>query len=50
MCTHNNYNICPISKQTKLSFSFSAINTQRPFDLLHDIWGPHNKSPTYSNA
>jgi len=48
--THNNCNICLISKQTRLPFTLSAINTQCPFDLLHcDIWGPH-KSPTYSNA
>ena len=35
MSTHNNCNICPIAKQTRLPFTSSAINTQRPFDLLH---------------
>jgi len=50
MSTHNNCNICLIAKQTRIPFNSSAINTQRPFDLLHcNIWGPH-KSPTYSNA
>jgi len=41
--THNNCNICPIAKQTRMPFSSSAINTQCLFDLLHwDI--------TYANA
>ena len=34
--------ICPLAKQTRLSFPSSFISSQAPFDLIHcDIWGPH---------
>ena len=34
--------ICPLAKQTRLSFSNSTIFSIAPFDLIHcDIWGPH---------
>ncbi|KAL8156075.1 hypothetical protein AgCh_001234 [Apium graveolens] len=33
--------ICPISKQTKLSFSLSTSHATHCFDLIHvDLWGP----------
>ncbi|CAN1298120.1 Retrovirus-related Pol polyprotein from transposon RE2 [Linum perenne] len=33
--------ICPIAKQSKLSFHVSNSKTKAPFDLIHiDIWGP----------
>ena len=43
---HNNCNVCPKAKQTRLSFPISEIKTHSSFELLHcDIWGPH-KIPT----
>ncbi|KAL6348322.1 hypothetical protein AAG906_005622 [Vitis piasezkii] len=34
--------ICPLAKQTRLSFPSSFISSHAPFDLIHcDIWGPH---------
>ena len=34
--------ICPLAKQTRLSFPSSLISSKAPFDLRHcDIWGPH---------
>lgn len=34
--------ICPLAKQTRLSFPTRLINTIAPFDLVHcDVWGPH---------
>ena len=33
---------CPLAKQTRLPFSSSSINSNKPFDLIHcDIWGGH---------
>ena len=47
---HNNCNVCPMAKQTRLPFPLSSISTHAPFDLLHcDLWGPH-KIPTHSGA
>ena len=34
--------VCPLAKQTRLSFNLSTISTTKPFALIHcDIWGPH---------
>lgn len=42
--------ICPLAKQTRLSFPLSSIKTTAPFDLIHyDIWGSH-KTHTHSGA
>jgi len=39
---HNNYNVCPQAKQTRLPFPKSEIKTHSSFELLHcDIWGLH---------
>ncbi|CAO2834341.1 unnamed protein product, partial [Amaranthus hypochondriacus] len=36
--------ICPLARQSRLSFSHSEIRTQHPFELLHiDLWGPYGK-------
>ena len=38
----HNCSICPLAKQTRLSFPRSSITTHSTFDLLHcDVWGPH---------
>ena len=43
----HNCSICPLAKQTRLSFPRSSITTHSAFDLLHcDVWGPH-KVPTH---
>lgn len=35
--------ICPMAKQTRISFQNSFIQTKQAFDLVHmDIWGPHH--------
>ena len=40
-----NYSICPLAKQTRLSFPRSSITTHSVFNLLHcDVWGPHKIS------
>lgn len=40
--------ICPLAKQTRLSFASSSIKTVAPFDLIHcDIWGPHKTHTHY---
>lgn len=34
--------VCPLAKQTRLSFPSSSISSKAHFDLIHcDIWGPH---------
>ena len=44
----HNSSICPLTKQTTLSFPRSSITTHSAFDMLHcDVWGPH-KIPTHS--
>jgi hypothetical protein len=48
--SNNNCSVCPMAKETRLSFPLSLISTKTSFDLLHcDIWGPH-KIPTHSGA
>ena len=43
----HNCSICPLAKQTRLSFPKSSITTHSAFDLLHcDVWGPY-KIPTH---
>ena len=33
--------VCPLAKQTRLSFSISSIQSTKFFDLIHcNIWGP----------
>ena len=42
--------ICPLAKQTRMSFTSSSIQSNAPFDLIHcDIWGPH-KITTHSGT
>ncbi|KAG5555708.1 hypothetical protein RHGRI_006375 [Rhododendron griersonianum] len=42
--------ICPLAKQTRLSFPLSSIQSMHSFDLIHcDIWGPH-RVPTHTGA
>nr|XP_011467783.1 PREDICTED: tyrosine-protein phosphatase non-receptor type 23-like [Fragaria vesca subsp. vesca] len=42
--------ICPLAKQSRLSFGTSSISSVKPFDLIHcDIWGPY-KHPSLSGA
>ncbi|CAM8925259.1 unnamed protein product [Rhodiola kirilowii] len=42
--------VCPMAKQTKLSFPLSNHQSVAVFDLIHcDIWGPHHE-PTHSGA
>ena len=42
--------ICPASKQCRLSFPTSEIKSTKPFHLLHiDVWGPY-KHATPSNC
>jgi len=44
------YDICPITKQTRLSLNMSYISSHASFDLIHgDIWGPH-RTHTHSGA
>lgn len=34
--------VCPLAKQTRLSFPSSMTRTDNVFDLLHmDVWGPY---------
>ncbi|XP_075096358.1 uncharacterized protein LOC142174459 [Nicotiana tabacum] len=41
------YVICPMARQSKLSFPSSSISTKKVFELIHvDTWGPYN-SATY---
>ncbi|KAL0404529.1 UNVERIFIED_CONTAM: hypothetical protein Sradi_2093700 [Sesamum radiatum] len=42
--------MCPLAKQHRLPFPYSASSSSKPFDLIHvDIWGPYHK-PTLSNC
>lgn len=39
--------VCPLAKQTRLSFPISASKTSKCFELVHmDLWGPY-KVPTF---
>ncbi|CAM8988557.1 unnamed protein product [Rhodiola kirilowii] len=39
--------VCPLAKQTKLSFPLSNHNTSTSFELLHsDVWGPFHVATT----
>ena len=40
--SHDFCDVCPLAKQTRLSFHASTISSAKPFELIHcDIWGPH---------
>uniref|UniRef100_A0A803MYU7 Retrotransposon Copia-like N-terminal domain-containing protein n=1 Tax=Chenopodium quinoa TaxID=63459 RepID=A0A803MYU7_CHEQI len=42
--------ICPVARQTRMSFPVRSIKTKVPFELLHfDVWGP-NPDPTYNGC
>ncbi|CAM8888782.1 unnamed protein product [Rhodiola kirilowii] len=42
--------VCPMAKQTKLSFPLSNHKTVASFDLVHcDVWGPFHE-PTHTGA
>ncbi|KAL8089728.1 hypothetical protein AgCh_039279 [Apium graveolens] len=44
------YNIFPLAKQCKLSFSLSQSQTSGVFELLHcDVWGPY-KTPNHDSC
>ncbi|XP_049398958.1 uncharacterized protein LOC125862879 [Solanum stenotomum] len=46
LCTLTKCSVCPLAKQTKLSFPVSSIKTSACFDMIHvDLWGPYN-TPT----
>lgn len=46
--THYNCHVCPLAKQTRLSFPTSISQTTAMFDLVHaDVWGPY-RVPTYN--
>ena len=48
--SHDFCDVCPLAKQTRLSFHVSTISSAKPFELIHcDIWGPH-KFFSYSGA
>ncbi|CAM8987559.1 unnamed protein product [Rhodiola kirilowii] len=52
VCKNSKYqcNICPLAKQTKLSFPLSTHNTSTAFELLHShVWGPFHV-PTMTGA
>ncbi|XP_015164065.1 uncharacterized protein [Solanum tuberosum] len=43
------YTVCPLAKQSRLSFPLSATSTTACFQLLHaDVWGPY-RVPTHDN-
>lgn len=43
--------ICPASKQTRLSFPHSSIKSLACFELLHlDIWGPYQTKTPYGGT
>ncbi|PHU14664.1 hypothetical protein BC332_15869 [Capsicum chinense] len=43
----NKCNICPLTKQTRLSFPISETKSNACFDIGHmDLWGPY-KTPTF---
>ncbi|CAM8953513.1 unnamed protein product [Rhodiola kirilowii] len=51
-CKNTKYQctVCPLAKQTRLSFPLSTHNTSVPFELVHsDVWGPFHV-PTISGA
>ncbi|KAE8731176.1 Detected protein of unknown function [Hibiscus syriacus] len=38
-------NVCPLAKQTRLSFPLSCTRSSIPFELIHiDLWGPYRIS------
>lgn len=42
--------VCPVAKQTRLSFPTSTITSEHVFDLIHvDLWGPY-KLKSITNA
>ncbi|KAI3460266.1 hypothetical protein Pfo_016929 [Paulownia fortunei] len=48
--SHHSCDVCPLAKQTRLSFSPSSIQSTHSFDLIHcDIWGPQ-KIETHCGA
>ena len=43
----NTCHVCPLAKQTRLSFPVSETRATKCFDLVHlDLWGPY-KIPTF---
>lgn len=41
--------ICPMARQSRLSFPISTIKTVSPFQLVHvDSWGPYSSAHTFS--
>lgn len=43
----NKCSICPLAKQTRLSFPTSSSRANLPFELVHmDLWGPY-RTPTF---
>lgn len=48
--TNKTCDVCPLAKQTRMSFGLSHITTKHAFALIHcDIWGPH-KIASHSGA
>ena len=48
--SNHSCDVCPLAKQSRLSFGTSSITSVKPFDLIHcDIWGPY-KHPSLSGA
>lgn len=48
--SENKCYVCPMDKQTKLSFPSSSIQTKKPFELVHiDIRGPYHTSLSGAN-
>ncbi|XP_049390256.1 uncharacterized protein LOC125854717 [Solanum stenotomum] len=42
--------VCPLARQSKLSFPISHIKSKRVFELIHiDTWGPY-KEPTHDGS
>lgn len=42
--------VCPLARQTRLSFSDSSIHSTAPFQLIHiDTWGPYH-SPIHNRS
>lgn len=49
-CDTSKYYICPLAKQTRMSFPLSTTSSESPFDLIHvDIWGGYH-FPSLSGA
>nr|XP_016443928.1 PREDICTED: uncharacterized protein LOC107769240 [Nicotiana tabacum] len=39
---HTHFSVCPLAKQTKLSYKLSSTTSNATFELLHcDVWGPY---------